>query len=70
VSDADYQQLTADIYWDGAFICKLNQDRGLSDISFEIFPAAIQSDKATIPVNELLAAIEEAKEALRSRTRV
>ncbi len=69
-SDSDYEQLTADIYWNGDLVCKLNQDNGISDILLEIFPAAIHKDKLSVPLDQLLTAIQSAKEALRSKVRV
>ncbi len=68
-SDSDYEQLTADIYWNGDLGCKLNQDRGLSDICLEIFPSAIHKHKISVPLDQLLTAIQSAKEALRTRVR-
>ena len=67
-SDSDYEEVTAEIFYNGRFIALLNQDDGLENLKIE-FPA-VGADENTIlrkvDLNILEKGLELAKKKIKS----
>lgn len=62
-SDADYNALVAEVYFNKEFVCLLNEERGQRLFEIEIFPRK-DGSKWQFPLADFEAAIVAAKESL------
>lgn len=64
-SDLNYEQMTADIQYDGEQIAQINMDGGVNNLEIEIFTEFNKPDfKPKFKLIEFLEALEEAKKIL------
>ena len=69
-SDCEYEQLAAEIYFDGNLICILNQDKGIEDIELEMFPRSMKAQKVSFPLSEFNIKLNEAIDRLKEKKRI
>ena len=64
-SDLSYEQMTADIQYEGEQVAQINMDGGISNLEIEIFTEFSKPDfKPKFRLTEFLEALEEAKKVL------
>jgi len=64
-SDLSYEQMTADIQYQGEQIAQMNMDKGIGKLEIEIFTEFDNSDfKPKFQLTDLLEALEESRKIL------